>query len=398
MRRALRLVTAPFARRLTTGAEHHDVFAGGVVYPIVEKLEVKDPTKDPLFPVYRVMNPDGTVRPGAKEPTMDKEELLKFYKLMVHLNGMDHFFNEAQRQGRISFYMQSSGEEAIHFGTASCLRPDDVVYAQYREAGVLMWRGFTVDNFADQCYSNCDDLGKGRQMPVHYGSRDLHFHTISSPLGTQIPQAVGAGYKLKLEGEGRLAVCYFGDGAASEGDFHPALNFAATLDVPVIFVCRNNGYAISTPVKEQYRGDGIVSRAAGYGMRCIRVDGNDLFAVRDVMSLARETAITHSAPVLVEAMTYREGHHSTSDDSTRYRDVEEINAWKARSNPIMRIKAYLYAKRWWTTEENEALIAAEKRTVLAALSRAGAKKRPPFSEMVTDVFDTVPDLLQEQYA
>eukprot|EP00624_Nannochloropsis_granulata_P004067 evm.model.NODE_30405_length_21186_cov_23.722647.6 len=158
---------------------------------------------------------------------------------------MDTIFYNAQRQGRISFYMTSTGEEATHVGSAAALIPTDPVLAQYREGGVLMWRGFTLDQFADQCFSNCDDLGKGRQMPIHYGTAALHFQTISSPLATQIPQAVGAAYGVKLE-----------DALQPTEEKRCA---------PVIFFCRNNGYAISTPVKDQFRGDGIVSRASGYG-------------------------------------------------------------------------------------------------------------------------------------
>ena len=160
----------------------------------------------------------------------------------------------------------------MHIGSASALSPQDVVFAQYREQGILMWRGFTLEQFCNQCFSNQLDLGKGRQMPVHYGCRALNYQTISSPLGTQLTQAVGAAYKLKLdaianpERESAVSIAYFGDGAASSVDFHSACNFAATLRVPMIFFCRNNGYAISTPVSDQYSGDGIVSRAPGYGM------------------------------------------------------------------------------------------------------------------------------------
>ena len=175
----------------------------------------------------------------------------------------------------------------------------------------------------NQCYSNELDLGKGRQMPVHYGSKELNFQTISSPLCTQLPQASGAAYALKRAGKDACVICYFGEGAASEGDFHAALNIAATTDSPVIFFCRNNGYAISTPAKEQYRGDGIgkvilllsfffnitvlfsASRGHGYGMHTIRVDGNDVLAVYNATKLARETAIKGHRPVLIEALTYR---------------------------------------------------------------------------------------------
>ena len=135
-----------------------------------------------------------------------------------------------------------------------------------------MWRGFTLDQFTNQCFSNDLDLGRGRQMPVHYGSKALQYHTVSSPLGTQLPQAVGVAYRLKLAKKPNVAFCFFGDGCASTTDFHSAMNFAATLKAPVVFFCRNNGYAISTPVTDQYAGDGIISRAPGYGMAAIRVD------------------------------------------------------------------------------------------------------------------------------
>lgn len=179
------------------------------------------------------------------------------YKAAITLNTMDGILYDAQRQGRISFYMTNYGEEASHIGSAAALNPDDMVFGQYREAGVLLYRGFTLENFMNQCYGNYLDNGKGRQMPIHYGSAELSFQTISSPLGTQIPQAVGAAYALKMSKRPLVSVCYFGEGAASEGDFHAAMNMAATTESPVIFICRNNGYAISTPTNEQYRGDGI---------------------------------------------------------------------------------------------------------------------------------------------
>ena len=235
---------------------------------------------------------------------LSPETITSIYKQMVTLNMMDSILYDAQRQGRISFYMTNYGEEATHFGSAAALvtgsvrgpaparsRPhtvvfffwaagegrgggsqtaDDHVFGQYREAGVLMWRGFTLDDFMNQCYSNDTDPGKGRQMPVHYGSRALNFQTISSPLATQIPQAAGAAYALQRAGKPNVVMCYFGEGAASEGDFHAALNIASTTRAPVLFFCRNNGFAISTPVEDQYRGDGIgtlASRASAERMR-----------------------------------------------------------------------------------------------------------------------------------
>ena len=157
----------------------------------------------------------------------------------------------------------------------------------------------------DQCYSTCDDIGKGKQMPVHYGSKKCNFVTISSPLATQVIQAVGAAYVYRIQNLSKVVIVYFGEGAASEGDVHAAMNFAVTLKTPVIFFCRNNGYAISTPATEQYGSDGIIVRALAYGMQGVRVDGNDLFAVYNACKFARDYCLRNNTPFLIEALTYR---------------------------------------------------------------------------------------------
>ena len=213
------------------------------------------------YPHYAEQFQSSTLLQPSKNDYPDTNStntLLRAHRQMIRLRKMDNILHNAQRQGRISFYMTHHGEEAIHMGSASALRPQDFIFAQYREAGPLMWRGFTLDQFCNQCFSNDLDLGKGRQMPVHYGCRALNYQTVSSPLGTQITQAVGAAYKFKLDAmanpekkkdEAAISIVYFGEGASSTVDFHSACNFAATLKTPMIFFCRNNGYAISTPVE-----------------------------------------------------------------------------------------------------------------------------------------------------
>eukprot|EP01035_Chromulina_nebulosa_P017147 gene17147-22661_t len=292
--------------------------------------------------------------------------------------------------------MQSSGEEATHIGTAAALSYSDMVLAQYREVGLLLWRGFSLQDVADQCFSNIADLGKGRQMPIHYGSRELNYQTISSPLATQMPQAVGVAYAMKLSNSQSVAICFFGEGAASEGDFHAAMNFASTLEAPVIFFCRNNGYAISTPAVEQYRGDGIVSRASGYGMHCIRVDGNDILAVYTATEQARKIALERNCPVLIEAMTYRRGHHSTSDDSTKYRSLAEINFWRDHFDPVSRFRNYLESKGWWDSSKEQSLRESEKLTVIQAMQIAEKKPKPQLDSMFEDVYKVKPPNLVKQ--
>ncbi|KAJ2452683.1 hypothetical protein EV183_002742 [Coemansia sp. RSA 2336] len=349
------------------------------------------------IPTYQVMDTDGKVLDTAHEPQVSKEDARKLYKNMLTLNAMDQVLYEAQRQGRISFYMTSFGEEAL-IGSAAALDPKDMVFGQYREAGVLLQRGFTMTQFMNQCYSNERDLGKGRQMPIHYGTKELSFQTISSPLATQIPQAAGAAYAMRREGNKLCTICYFGEGAASEGDFHAGLNMAATLGCPVIFYCRNNGYAISTPSIEQYRGDGIASRGLGYGIDTIRVDGNDIWAIYAATKAARAIAVEQNKPVLIEAMTYRVSHHSTSDDSSAYRSKKEVEDWSKRDNPISRMRAWLENKGWWTKGDDVEISKSAKAEVLAAFAAAEKLKKPAIRHLFEDVYDEIPPSLQRERA
>eukprot|EP00339_Tiarina_fusa_P018603 CAMPEP_0117025432 /NCGR_PEP_ID=MMETSP0472-20121206/18784_1 /TAXON_ID=693140 ORGANISM="Tiarina fusus, Strain LIS" /NCGR_SAMPLE_ID=MMETSP0472 /ASSEMBLY_ACC=CAM_ASM_000603 /LENGTH=375 /DNA_ID=CAMNT_0004732139 /DNA_START=141 /DNA_END=1268 /DNA_ORIENTATION=- len=349
------------------------------------------------IPAYRVMDNDGKLIKGANEPQSTEEECVKMYRHMLSISVMDKIMYDIQRQGRISFYMTCNGEEATHTGSAAALKDSDTIFAQYREQGVLLWRGFSMEQMMHQCFSNAKDFGKGRQMPVHYGSKAHNFQAISSPLATQIPQASGAAYAQKIMGlKDACTVAYFGEGAASEGDFHAALNFAATLECPVIFFCRNNGFAISTPAHEQFRGDGIASRGIGYGIDTLRVDGNDLFAVMDVTKKAREICVNEGRPVLVETMSYRVGHHSTSDDSSRYRPTEEIQGWVERNNPITRFRGYMENKGWWDADKDAAAWKDIRKSALQCLKLAEAQKKPALSEMFTDVYDEKPLHLKEQ--
>jgi len=373
--------------------------------------------KSKAISTYQVMDEDGVITNQAEFPSeLSKETILQCYQGMVKLNTFDRIMYEVQRQGAISFYMTNFGEEGVHFGSALALDLEDVVFAQYREAGVLMHRGFTIQQMAHQLYSNKHDIGKGRQMPVHYGSKDLNFQTISSPLATQIPQAAGAAYALKVTGKKAVTVCYFGDGAASEGDFHAALNFAATLGAPVIFICRNNKWAISTPTREQYRGDGIASRGPGYGIDTIRVDGNDFFGVYNTVKEAKRYildillctlhfyahfsfsfVLRNNKPVLIEAMTYRVGHHSTSDDSNRYREKTEVASWLTGNNPISRLAKWLVVQGWWDEEKDNTYKKECFDAVVAAKAVAESEKKPKIENIFNDVYDELtPDLLQQQ--
>jgi len=233
-------------------------------------------------------------------------------------------------------------------------------------------------------------------MPIHYGSKELNYMTISSPLGTQIPQATGYAYGQKLDGEGACSICYFGEGAASEGDFHAGLNMAAVHKAPVLFFARNNGYAISTPASEQFKGDGIACRGVGYGMKAIRVDGVDALAVYEAVKMARDYSVSNNEPVLIESIAYRLAAHSSSDDPSGYRSKDEEENFRENC-PIARFKSYLLKQGWLDEAQDEKAKDEIRQQVLDALKTSEKIEVPALEELVTDVYEQVPPHLQRQY-
>lgn len=296
--------------------------------------------------------------------------------------------------------MTCTGEEASTVASCAALSDDDLLFPQYREQGAFLWRGFNLQMMANQLVGNYKDLGGGKQMPVHYGSRDLNINTVSSPLGTQIPNASGAGYKYRINGENKVAVTYFGDGAASEGDFHSAMNFAATLRCQTLFFCRNNQYAISTPIDDQYAGDGIAPRGRAYGMGTIRVDGNDALAVYIAVKKAREIIMTEKRPILIEAISYRGGDHSSSDASAAYRNEAEMKKWadllEKFGNPITRFGSFLQKRNIITEDFEKEVRKAALQEVRASLTSATALPKPGIELLFEDVYEKVPTHLLAQ--
>lgn len=347
------------------------------------------------IPILKILQADGTVYDNAVLPSIDEALANRIYDTCVFTRVLDERMLGAQRQGRISFYMTCTGEEASIIGSVASLDNEDVILAQYREHAAIRYRGFSTEQFMNQLFSNEKDLGKGRQMPIHYGSAELHYQTISSPLATQIPQATGVGYSLKMQGKANVAICYFGEGAASEGDFHAGLNMAAVLKSPTLFFCRNNGYAISTPTSEQYVGNGIASRGPGYGMYTIRVDGNDMLAVLAATQQARAYAVDNNAPVLIEAMTYRLGAHSSSDDPSGYRSKDEEAKWQ-QHDPVVRFKLWMMSQGWLTEQQDAALFEKYRSEVLAELKVAEKRPMSHIDSLIEDVYDTPTSMLQAQ--
>lgn len=346
--------------------------------------------------LVRVLSENGRA-PYANEPVIPAEDLRNLYRVMVFNRVLDERMITLQRQGRIGFYIGSLGEEAAVLGTAYALKPSDWVFPSYREAGAAFLRGYPLRQFINQLMGNREDLTKGRQMPNHYAARSYNVVSISSPVGTQMPQAVGAAMAARLRGDDAVCLVYFGDGTTSGGDFHVALNFAGVYKAPVVFVCRNNQWAISVPLAKQTASSSIAVKARAYGFEGVRVDGNDLLAVYQVASAAVAKARRGDGPTLIEAVTYRLSGHSTSDDPRIYRQDDEVTSWKSK-DPIVRTRQYLEQKGLWTPAEDEELFRTVNAEILTTLKEVEAIPGPPLESLFDDVYATMPPHLAEQRA
>lgn len=344
----------------------------------------------------KVLDESGRVINPAREPAIAVADLQKMMSTMLLIRFLDERLLRLQRQGRIGFYLTATGEEATQVGVGWALRPTDWVYSSYRETGVALYRGYPLRTFLCQLFGNAEDPVKGRQMPVHHTARAQSFVSISSPVGTQIPHAMGTALAAKIQGRDDVALTFFGDGATSTGAFHVSCNMAAVRKAPCIFLCRNNGWAISTPRSVQTASLTFAQKAIAYGMPGVLVDGNDALAVAHVVSEAAARARRGEGPTLIEARTYRRGAHSSSDDPTVYRDPREPEEWQAL-DPIARFRAYVVGKGAWTEAQEAELLAGWDATLGTLVREVEAiPAAPPRATMFEDVFRDQPWHLAEQ--
>ncbi len=343
-------------------------------------------------PLLAVLRDDGSADPKL-DPGLDKAACLALHRNMLRNRALDERGMNLQRQGRIGFYLPSTGEEAAQAGAISVLKDEDWVFPSYRDPGMALWRGATMLQMLANCFGNSGDLCKGRQMPVHYAFP--RYVSVSSPIGTQIIQAAGMGMGARIQGKKDIALTCFGDGGSSSNDFHTGLNFAGVWKAGVIFLCKNNGWAISVPLEKQTASTSIAAKAEAYGMPGVRVDGNDVLAVFRAAKEAAERARAGKGPTLIEAVTFRVGPHSSSDDPSRYRDKGLVETWQKR-DPIARFQRFL-AKAGYLTEAGHAKLWEEAQAEAAdAAKQAEALPPPSISSMFDDVFAEVPPELARQ--
>jgi 2-oxoisovalerate dehydrogenase E1 component alpha subunit len=357
--------------------------------------------RDLAFSIIRVLNREGeAVGPWAG--TLTDEELVEGLRHMMTLRIFDARMLMAQRQGKISFYMQHMGEEAVSCAFRRALEPGDMNFPTYRQAGLLIAADYPMVEMMNQNYSNELDPLKGRQLPVLYSSKEYGFFTVSGNLATQFVQAVGWAMASAIKGDTRISAGWIGDGSTAESDFHAALVFASTYKAPVVLNIVNNQWAISTFQGIARGGSGtFASRGLGFGLPSLRVDGNDYLAVHAVAKWAVERARENLGPTLVEYVTYRVGAHSTSDDPSAYRPKEESEAWPL-GDPVIRLKNHLIVKDLWSEERHkqaeaeilDTVISAQKEAEKHGTLHAGGK--PSVRDMFEGVYAEMPSHLRRQ--
>ena len=338
------------------------------------------------FPLRRMLDEDGALVGDPDEVALGDDEVARLHRWMVFQRALDERMVTLQREGRIGFYIGSIGEEATVFGSAAAMRETDWIFPSYREHGAALMRGMPLATFVCGLLGNAGDAVKGRQMPCHESWRPGRYASVSSPVATEIPHAVGAAWAARLKGDDMVSLAYFGEGATSAADFHAGLNLAAVRKVPVVFLCRNNGWAISVPRERQTASETIAQKAIAYGMRGERVDGNELLAVHAVTRRARERAAAGEGPTLVECVTYRMEGHSTSDDPRVYRPAALVEPWR-RKDPILRVRRFL-ERRGLLDEPAAARMAAEIREEIQRAIREAESMpaKPPVETLFEDVY------------
>jgi 2-oxoisovalerate dehydrogenase E1 component alpha subunit len=345
--------------------------------------------------LLQVIDVDGKTK--GKGPALKADDLKALFRAMLATRLFDQRGMNLQRQGRIGFFVPSSGQEASQIGAGYAMASEDWIFPSYRTHSLAILKGVSWRKLYDQLWGNATDEVKGRQMPNHFSFKDIRWVSISSPIGTQISQAAGAARAMQVRGEKACVWAWFGDGGTSSNDFHAGLNFAGVWKAPCVFMCENNHWAISVPQEKQTASATFAEKAVAYGMRGVRVDGNDVLAVYEASKEARERAVRGEGPTLIETVTFRMGPHSSSDDPKRYQAASLFEAWQ-KKDPIERFRIWLKAKKLWTQAWEDELSKQIQDEIGKAVEAAESTPPPAIETLFDDVYATLPKQLQEQKA
>ena len=342
-----------------------------------------DPAEDKML---QVIDNNGKVISKELMPKLSDDEMLKLYKDMLFVRTLDHMIVSYQRQGRVYTYPPNYGQEAIGVAAGAVLRHEDWLVPAFRELGAWLAKGATMkDVFM---------FNMGFEEGTKFAGAN-HMLPSSVPIASQLVHAAGIGYAIKYQKKDEVAMAFVGDGGTSEGDFHEALNFAGVWKVPVIFVVQNNQYAISVPVKMQTASVNIAIKSKAYGIKGIKVDGNDLFAMLAALRYAHEYARKESQAVLIEAVTYRKGAHTTSDDPTKYRTTDEEKEWD-KKDPLRRMKLFLEKKKLWSDDQEKKLVDEYEKEIDRQFIETEHTVQYPLEDAIKYTYAEMPQDLRDQ--
>lgn len=344
--------------------------------------------------LFRVLDDNGNAT-DVPPPALSPEAHLRMYEGMLLSRLLDEQLLPLQRQGRIGHYFEARGQEAGAIAGAEAIRKSDYFVQGLRESVAAIYRGMPLGLYVAQILGNAQDVQRGRQMPCHPCLAEIRHVSTSSSVASQIPHAVGLAMAARIRREDTVALCYFGDGATSEDDFHAGLNFAAVYKAPVILVCQNNQWAISTKVTAQTESQTLAVKGLAYGVPSVRVDGNDVLAMAATIKSAVDKARAQGGPTFIEAVTYRLGAHSSADDPTHYRDENEQATWQRR-DPLPRFAAWLESQKVLSADARAAMHTRIVATIRAAIAEAETAGRPDPSSLFEDVTATPSWAIEQQ--
>ena len=319
-------------------------------------------------------------------PKLTNSQIKSMYEFMILTRVFDEKALKLQRQGRIGTYAPTKGQEACQIGSAFALKKDDFVFPAFRENGVYMYLGYPIH----MLYQYWGGDERGMNIP-----KNINIAPVSITVGAHPPHAVGMAYSFKYKKKKSAVLTYFGDGATSEGDFHTALNFAGVLKTPSVFICNNNQYAISVPVKEQTASSTLAQKAIAYGFEGIKVDGNDIFAVYYATKKALEKARSGKGPTLIELETYRLGDHTTSDDAKKYRAEKEVKKHSLK-DPILRLEKYMFKNKLLNKKSQEDILKKSQEKVEQAVKKYESLQKQNPEDIFNYTYDKLPLYLEEQ--
>ncbi len=344
--------------------------------------------------IRQVIDADGKLTGDLPDPKIPRDELIRLYETMVLVRAIDDRGWTLQRSGRVEFWIPHRGLEAVHNAATLAFATQDWIWMGYRHPGVMLLRGAPLLQLFTQFFGRLGEPLKGRRLPTMMGDGRLNIVPMTTQVGSYIPHACGAAWAAKLKGHDTRFLAIFGDGSSSRGEFHSGMNFAGIHKPPIVFICENNGWAISTPQSLQTASATYAQKGDAYGVRNLLVDGNDPLAVYSVVREARDLAPEQGA-TLIEAITYRMGFHTSSDNPDLYREREEVEIWEAW-DPLTRMRKYLEHNKLWDSTQEETLWTRCKADINAAVKQAETLDFPHPASMFDDTFEELTWMLEEQ--